>query len=272
VKKDMAGLVVWITGASSGIGRALAVQMASRGATVAVSARRVERLSELVDELNAKGQEARAFPCDVTNRAAVFSVAAQIADAIGRIDVVVANAGFGVQGAFIDVTPDAWKRQMDVNLFGVIWTLQAAIPYLIKTKGRAAVISSISGLLAFANTSAYSASKFALVGLCNSLYQELHASGVSVTNIMPGFVHSEITQVDSKGVFHEAWKDPRPSSLVWSAESAAKKITHAIMRRKREAVITGHAKVAAFMVRFLPALTYWLLARRPISRRYARRT
>lgn len=253
------GQVVWVTGASSGIGAALAKEFINEGATVALSARRVERLEQLA---NALGKNAHVFPLDVQNKTMVDRVAENIGDKLGKIDVVVANAGYGVVGAWENLTEEMWRKQFETNVFGVVWTLQSAIPYLKKTKGRIAIMSSVAGKLAFGHGAAYSASKFALMGLANALYQELHKHGVSVTTIAPGLVDSEIGMVDNLGKLKDKERfDPKGLFFKWPTDKAAKVMAKAIHERRREEIVTGHAKVAAFLGTHLPSLTYWGMAK-----------
>ena len=251
--------VTWITGGGSGIGRALAIEMAHRGQIVVVSGRRQNRLDEVVTLLKEQGYEALAIPCDVSQPEATKVAAKEIVRRFGRLDTCVANAGFSVKGAFETLSPKEWRRQMDVNLFGVIWTLQAALPYIKSTKGRLVVISSVAGKFATPKHSAYCSSKFALVGLCDTLYMELKTQGVSVSNILPGLVESEIAWVGNDGQFKPT-PSKRPNYLVWPAKRAAKSIAKAIFKRKRQAIITGHGKLAVFLARYLPGLTYWLMS------------
>ena len=174
--------VVWITGASSGIGSALATEFVKEGASVALSARRETRLKSLAQGL---GNRAHVFTLDVQDKAAVDQRAHDIANKLGKIDAVVANAGYSVVGSLESLSEEIWRRQFDTNVFGVVWTLQAAIPYLRQTQGRIGIMSSVVGKIALANNAAYSASKFALTAIANALYQELYSSGISVTNICP---------------------------------------------------------------------------------------
>lgn len=253
------GQVVWITGASSGIGAALAKEFIKEGATVALSARRLDRLNELTKEL---GKSAHVFPLDVTKKAMVDSVADDIVDRLGKIDVVIANAGYGVLAPLEDISEEMWRKQFDTNVFGVVWTLQAAIPHLKKTGGRIAIMSSVAGKLAFGQGAAYSASKFALMGIANSLYQELHRDGVSVTTIAPGLVDSEIGQVDNHGRKHGTNRfDSKSLLFKWPTDKAAKVMLKAIYDRRREEIVTGHGKVAAFLGTHLPGITYWGMAK-----------
>lgn len=253
--------VIWITGGGTGIGRSLALHWAKLGHRVVVSGRRLEKLEETAQLASKFDGEIFPIVCDVTDEEAADRCAAQIALRFGRLDVCVANAGFGVVGKFESLTSAEWRRQMDVNFFGAIWTMRASLKYLRQSKGRLAVISSLNGKLAVTKLAAYSASKFALVGVCNTLYQELQGSGVSITNIIPGLVESDIALTGNDGVFNPTRVDRRPKRFMWTSEHAAIDIAKAIERRKREAVITGHGKFAVFLVNHFSGATYWILSR-----------
>lgn len=250
--------VIWITGGGSGIGRALALLWASQGHTVVISGRRIDKLEETIAQGSGK---IVAIPCDVVDENAVRACVVGIISKFGRLDVCVANAGYSVHSLFEDTTPQEWRKQIDTNLFGAIWTIQAALPHLKATKGRLAVISSVSGKLAVAKTSAYSATKFALVGICNALYQELGGTGVSVTSILPGLVESDIVKVDNEGVYHADRVEKRPKRFVYPTHKAAIDIARAIEKRRREAVITRHGKFGVFLVNHFSGLLYRLLRR-----------
>lgn len=253
------GQVVWVTGASSGIGAALAKELIKEGAIVALSARRVERLEQLKKEL---GKNAHVFPLDVQNKSMVDRVAEAIGDKLGKIDTVIANAGYGVVGAVEKLTEEMWRKQFETNVFGVVWTVQAALPYLKRSKGRIAIMSSVAGKLAFGHGAAYSASKFALMGFANSLYLEMHKYGISVTTIAPGLVDSEIGMVDNLGRIKDKERfDSKGLFFKWPTDRAAKVMLKAVHERRREEVITGHGKVAAFLGSYLPTLTYWGMAK-----------
>ncbi|MCA9506867.1 MAG: SDR family NAD(P)-dependent oxidoreductase [Myxococcales bacterium] len=250
--------LAWITGASSGIGAALARELAREGAIVALSARRIDRLNELKNEI---GEQAYIYPLDVQNKEDVEKTVQEIIKDHGKLDVVIANAGYGVVSPFEKISESMWRKQFDTNVFGVIWTLQAAIPYLKESKGRAAIMTSVAGKLAIAHTAAYSSSKYALIGIANALYQELAPYGISVTNIAPGFIESEIFKVDNWGHLDPSKSKASRSLLRWPSNKAAKVMLRAIHERKREAVITGHGKVAAFLGTHLAPLTYWGLSK-----------
>lgn len=246
--------VVWITGASSGLGRAMARVFAEQGADLAVSARREDRLTEVVAEVEAMGKRCLSVPCDVTDEAQIAAAVQKITGRFGRLDVAVANAGFGVVGRIEELGAPEWRRQLDVNVVGLALTARYALPHLRQTGGRLALIGSVAAVLPSPNTGAYGASKAAVASIGQTLSAELHGSSVTCTTIHPGFVESDIARVDAQGVFHPDQEDPRPKRLMWPTERAARVMVDAIYRRKRSYVFTVHGKVANFIGRHLPFL------------------
>jgi short-subunit dehydrogenase len=254
------GRVAFITGASSGIGAALAREFVRREADVALVARRAERLQALASELTKDGRRALVLRCDVTRDGELDLAAARTREALGRIDVVVANAGFGVTGSIERLTLDDYRRQFETNVFGVLRTIYATLDELKRTRGHLAIIGSVSGHLASPGRSPYSMSKFAVRALAESLRNELRPAGIAVTLLSPGFVESEIRLVDNQGTLRPDRRDVAPRWLRMPTDVAARKIVTAIARRRREAVITGHAKAAVFLQRHFPALMSGLVA------------
>jgi len=252
-RQRFSGHAVFITGASSGIGAALAREFAREGADVALAARRLDRLDELAAEIAKTGRRAVVSPCDVTRDGDLERAVDRARTAFGKLDVVVANAGFGVSGALETLSLDDYRRQLETNVFGVLRTIYATLQDLKKTRGRLVLMGSVSGHVGVPGSSAYSMSKFAVHGLAASIGHELAPYGIAVTLISPGFVESEIRQVDNRGVWHaEAPRRPIPPSIVMATPTAARKIVSAVARRRREAVITGFGKTAVFLQRHLP--------------------
>jgi len=248
-----AGNAVFITGASSGIGAALAREFAREGADVALAARRTDRLEALAAEVGKTGRRAVVIACDVTRDGDLEGAVQRTRAVLGKLDVVVANAGFGVSGPLERLSLDDYRRQLETNVFGVLRTIYATLDDLKKTRGRLVLIGSVSGHVGVPGSSAYSMSKFAIHGLAASLGHELAPYGIAVILISPGFVESEITQVDNRGVWHaEAPRRPLPRAIVMPTPAAARKIVSAVARRRREAVITGFGKTAVFLQRHLP--------------------
>jgi len=251
VDTSLRDLVVLVTGASSGIGEALAREFSRRGARVAVAARRKQKLDDLVGQLGGPGR-ALALECDVTRDGDPEKAVARTIEEWGRLDVLVANAGFAVAGRFERLALEDHRRQLETNLFGVLRTVKAGLEPLKATRGRIAVMGSVNGYIATPATSSYCMSKFAVRALCQSLFYELAESGVSVTHLAPGFVASEIRAKDNRGVYHADAADPVPSWLVASAEAAAREMVDAIARRKKERIVTFHGKVFVFIQRHAP--------------------
>lgn len=247
---------IWITGGGTGIGRALALEFAGQGARVAVSGRRKEKLDETVKAVDEQGGEGLAVVCDVTDEEQVQAAVQQVVDTFGELDVAIANAGFGVGGRVEDLSAEEWRRQFDVNVVGAAITARHALPHLRDTDGRVALMGSVAGTVTQPGNAAYSASKYAVRAIGQALAMELADEKVSCTLVQPGFVESEIGQVDNEGQFQEDWQDKRPQQLMWPADKAARVIVKAIAKRKREFTFTGHGKVASFFGKHMPGVVH----------------
>ncbi len=253
--------VVWITGGGSGLGREMARQFAREGAHVIVSGRRQERLDETCDIITQDGFHADTVLCDVRDESDVQRAVDEVIERYQQLDVAVANAGYSVAGPIESISADAWRGQLETNVVGLTNTVRAALPELRKTKGRLALVGSVAGLITMPGTGPYHASKFAVRAIGETLAIELYGSGVSCTTIHPGFVESEIAKVDNKGVFKAERKDPRPAMLMWQPEDAGRVMVNAIYKRRREYIFTAHGKVAGFLGRHFPGLTYFAITR-----------
>lgn len=252
--------VVFITGASSGIGEALARCAVAEGATVALTARRLERLSALEAEIRGGGGRALAIQGDVAQDGDMERAAALTREAFGHIDVVVANAGIGISGPIGKLTLDDYRRQMETNVFGVLRTIYATLDDLRSSRGTLVLVGSVMGVLPAPGTSPYVMSKHAVHGLAASLRAELAPEGVGVVLIAPGFIDTEIRRIDNKGVLHEDKADFVPAWLKMPADQAAAEILDAIVRRERERAITLHAKASMALARHAPGLVSAVLS------------
>lgn len=253
--------VVWITGGGTGIGRAMALEFARRGADVAVSGRRREPLDETVAQIEALGRVGLAIPCDVTDDDDVGAAVAIVIEVLGKLDVAVANAGYSVSGKIAEVPAEQWRRQFDVNVIGLTSTIRHAIPPLTTTAGRMVLIGSVAGCVASPGVGAYHASKYAVRAIGQVLSMELAGTGVSCTTIQPGFVESEIARVDNDGRHHEEWDDKRPAQLMWDTDRAAAAIVDAVARREREYTFTAHGKAAAFLGKHAPGFVHFAVTK-----------
>lgn len=246
------GKTVLITGASSGIGEALAFELAEQGANLALLARRTDRLKAVAAECEKRGIRAITVECDVTKEEDLKRAAQLTRDAFGKIDVVVANAGFGVAGNFTRLKTDDFRRQFETNVFGLIQTIYATLEDLKKSHGNLILLGSVAGHVALPGSSPYSMSKFAVRALANALTDEFRPMGVTVTLVSPGFVESEIRKVDNQGELHTQSKDPIPAWIRVPASKAAREILTAAAKGKTERVITGHGKFIVLLNRFAP--------------------
>jgi short-subunit dehydrogenase len=248
--------VVLITGASSGIGEELALQLGQSGAKLTLAARRKEQLDVLAERIATNGgARPLVAPCDVTRDGDLELAVAETLRHYGHLDVVFANAGFGVVGPFKNLSVADYRRQFETNVFGVLRTLYAALPELEKSRGNLAIIGSVSGWVATPGASPYNMSKFAVRALANSINTELRRAGIKLTLISPGFVVSNIRRVDNRGSLHADAKDPAPAWIQMPTAPAAHQILQAVARGKREQIITFHGKLFVLMERFAP----WLI-------------
>jgi NAD(P)-dependent dehydrogenase (short-subunit alcohol dehydrogenase family) len=219
-----------ITGAGRGFGREFTRAAAERGDRVAATARDPKALADLVDEF---GDLVVPLTLDVTNREQVVDVVGQAVAALGTIDIVVNNAGYGLFGAVEEITPEQLRDQLDVNLFGVLHVTQAVLPFLrAQGSGHIVQISTVGGIAAFANLGGYHASKWALEGLTESLAQEVASFGIKVTLVEPGPFGTEwagpsavnatpLPQYDALRAASAEQNKHMPPSMIGSPEAAA---------------------------------------------------
>jgi short-subunit dehydrogenase len=191
--------VVAITGASAGIGRATALRLARDGAALVICARRADRLETVAADIVAAGGQALPVVADVTREADMNALVARAVDRFGRLDVMVCNAGYGIAGAIDDVTPDQMQKLMDVNYTGTYLAARAALPVFRRQgAGHVIIVSSIVGKRGVPYMGAYSATKFAQVGLAECLRSEVQGSGISVSVVFPVSTDTEFFDVMSQ--------------------------------------------------------------------------
>ncbi len=240
---------VLITGASSGIGESLAREYARLGYDLVLCARRVDRLTQLAQELNALGAQAEAVACDVTQVSQVEAAFARARQRFGRLDVVIANAGVGYTRS---LEKSSWSDIEDTfrtNVEGVFHTTKAALPLLKESRGKLVFIGSAMSYLALPESAAYCISKFGVRAFADSIRSELKPYGIRVILVCPGFVATEIRTTQGTR------RDPIPGWLNMPAATAARQIARGVARGSKELHITFHAKVAIFVERHFP----WLI-------------
>jgi short-subunit dehydrogenase len=186
------GLNAVVTGASSGIGKLLALRLAREGARVALVARRTAELESVANAIHGSGGEAMVLPCDVADRAAVFDAAEHARRGLGSIDLLVNNAGYGHHRPFLTWDVDDMERLLQVNLLGTIYWTKAVLPQMVeRRRGWLVFMASVAGKIGVPDESVYAASKFAMVGLAEALSIELEDAGVHVLTVCPGTIRTD---------------------------------------------------------------------------------
>ncbi len=254
-------MTVLITGASSGIGEGLAREYAQRGARLALVARRVERLEALASELRAAGADVSVHPGDVTIEGDIARVVKEFSSRGIAIDLVYANAGFGVAGPLPRLSLEDYRRQFETNVFGLLRTIYETLDALRSSRGRLVLVGSVAGHVAAPSASAYAMSKFAVRALSEALRGDLRRDGIGVTLVSPGFVDSDIRRTDNRGQLQEDAPDPVPAWLRVPTDVAVREIVRGVERGKAEIVVTGHGKIIVFLSRHFPRLVRFLLLR-----------
>lgn len=191
---DWKDKVVLLTGASSGIGEALALALAKKGAILGLLARRGELLRGLASKCEAQGGQARIFVCDVSDETGVAEAAQSLRDEFGRIDILICNAGIGGPKHARDLTTSDVRKVFEVNFIGAVNAVTAVLPEMVRHgSGQLVAISSLAGFRGLPRSASYSASKGAMTNFFESLRLDLIGSGVSVTVIQPGFILTPLT-------------------------------------------------------------------------------
>jgi short-subunit dehydrogenase len=220
---DWSNKVVLVTGASSGIGRGLATELARRGALVGLLARRADVLQKIVEEIETAGGRVLALPADVTDANAVRQAAGELSNKFGPIDVLFANAGVGITAHATSLNAEDVAKLIDVNVVGVVNSVAAVVPEMVKRgSGQLVAISSLAAYRGLPKSAAYCSSKAAVSAFFESLRLDLYGSGVDVTIIHPGFIKTPLTA-------------GRQASLPWLLElnDAVNKILKATEARKK---------------------------------------
>ncbi|MBW1898015.1 MAG: SDR family oxidoreductase [Deltaproteobacteria bacterium] len=247
--------VVVVTGASEGIGRALCLLLAERKSKIVIAARNEERLNQLKKEIEAAGGRALSVPTDVTDENACKNLIETAVAEFGQIDYLVNNAGRTMWTMFEDIQDTSiFEQLIKLNYLGCVYSTYYALPYLKKTKGLIAVVSSVAGLTGVPSRTAYSASKHALFGFFDSLRIELKDTGVAVTMVAPDFVLSEMHKRAFAGSGNALGESPLQESKIMTAEKCASLILAAMEKRDRLLITSLRGKLGRWMKLIAPSV------------------
>lgn len=237
IQVDLSGRTAIVTGASRGIGRAIALRLAAAGAKVACVARSADKLKETVDAITAAGGTAEVCPCDVTDSAAVGKLVEDLHERWGRLDVVVNNAGITKDTLIPRMSDEDWDAVIATNLRSVfLFTRATSLVMMRQRSGRIINMSSVSGLMGNAGQANYSASKAGIIGLTRTVAQELAGRKVTVNAVCPGFIASEMTEALGAAVLDEV-KKRIPAKRLGEADEVADAVLY--LASDSAAYITG---------------------------------
>jgi len=245
--------VVLITGASSGIGRALAQIFAAHGSKVVLMARQEEKLRVLADELKEKNAEVAVFAGDVAEEKDCRAMVELAVQRFGGVDVLINNAGLSMRALFNELDLTVIRQLMDVNFWGTVYCTKYALPELLKSKGSLVGISSIAGKKGLPARTGYSASKFAMEGFMETLRTENLKKGLHVLVACPGFTASNIRNAALAKDGSSQGESPRDEQKMMSAEEVAARIYRGVVDRKRDLVMTTEGKLAVWLNRLFPS-------------------
>lgn len=246
--------IVLITGASSGIGKALAFAFGREGARLALCARSASSLDIVRQELTQAGIDVLAVPADVSVEADVKNLIDKTVAHYGRIDILINNAGISMRSMLIDTDPAVIEKVMAINFMGTVYATRYALPYIVQAKGSIVGISSIAGYRGLPVRAGYSASKFAMNGFLEAVRTELLNTGVHVLTACPGFTASNIRFAALNATGEATGETMRDEAGMMTAEACADHILKAVRSRKRELILTGQGKLTVFLNKWLPSL------------------
>lgn len=258
---ELKNKVIWLTGASSGIGEALAYELADKGAKLILSARRKEELERVKSKCNEAAREnICVLPLDLSQPQTLEAVTQSAIKFFGHVDVLINNGGISQRSLVQESTMDVYRRLMEVNFFGAVALTKNILPHFIERKqGHIAVLSSVAGKYGAPYRAGYSASKHALHGFFDALRAEHFKDNVSVTILCPGVINTPITMSALTG-------DGTPQNKMdeWQTKGkpvkwCAQKIVSAIERKKEEVYIGGKEVLLVHIKRFLPFLYYRII-------------
>ena len=269
MRNSLNGKVVVITGASSGIGKAMAIEYAAMGAKVVLGARQSDKLEALCNEIIAKGGKAVWCETDVTKVEDCEQLIKTAVDNFGGIDILICNAGISMRALFDDLDLSVLHRLMDVNFWGTVYCTKFALPYLQKSKGSLVGISSVAGIHGLPGRTGYSASKYAMTGFLETIRIENLKKGLHVMVACPGFTATNVRFSALTADGSEQGATPREEGKMMTGKQVARIVAKGIARRKRLCLMEAEGRGTHFVKKFAPALVdkifYWVMSKEPNS-------
>ncbi len=269
MKNALKSKVVVITGASSGIGEAMAKVYAAMGAKVVLGARSEDKLKALADKITSDGGEAAYCATDVTVAEDCKRLIETAVETFGGIDVLICNAGISMRAIFDDVELSVLHRLMDVNFWGTVYCAKYALPYLQASKGSLVGISSVAGLHGLPGRTGYSASKYAMTGLLETIRVENIKKGLHVMVACPGFTASNVRFSALVADGSQQGSTPREEGKMMTPEQVAHIVARGIAKRKRLCLMEAEGRATHFVKKFAPAfldkMFYWVMSKEPDS-------
>lgn len=246
---DFNDKVIVITGASSGIGEASAVEFAKRKSSIVLVARRKENLESVAKNLAKYGNEILVCQCDVSKWHEVEQMSKTVLDKFGKIDILVNNAGFAIYGSVLELKIEEIESQMETNYFGMVYCIKAFLPKMLEQKtGHIVNVASVAGSFGLPGIASYCASKFAMLGFSEGLYHELKGTGVGITIVSPIMVRTDFFN-------HPSFKSiPKYSPTSLSSKTVAKAIVKAATSPRLEIIIPSFVRGAVWLKHTIPYL------------------
>ncbi|HDP74821.1 MAG TPA: SDR family oxidoreductase [Bacteroidales bacterium] len=267
--KKLLGKVVVITGASSGIGKALAYEFSKYNTKLVIGARNVDALNAIASELSSVGVEVLPVKTDVTSEGDCKNLVEQAIRKFGRIDILVNNAGVSMRALFKDVDLKVIRHLMDVNFWGTVYCTKYALSYLLESKGSVVGVSSIAGFHGLPGRCGYSASKFAMHGFLETLRIENLKNGLHVMIAAPGFTSTNVRFSALTADGTPQGMSPRDEKNMMTPKEVAKIIVKGIAKRRRNIIMGTEGKISVLAQRILPTvidrLLYGYMAKEPNS-------
>jgi short-subunit dehydrogenase len=261
--------VVVITGATSGIGKALAYKYSSKGSVVVICGRNLEKLHEISKDIKNKNGEVSFLQTDVSVESDCKRLIDTAISNYGKIDVLINNAGISMRANFETVDLSVIKQVMDINFWGTVYCTKYALPHIIKEKGSIVGISSVAGITGLPGRSGYSASKFAINGFLQCVRTENLKKELHVLVAYPGFTATDIRKRSLTGNGTPQGESPREEEKMMTSEEVASHIYKAVLKRKKNIVLTAEGKVTSLLNKFFPeridSIIYKVMAREPDS-------